>query len=299
MAFEEIYNAENANYFSGIAEGETTFNLAEEREREFKATLSSVYRLIGQSPPDNLFSAETASMSPGIGASSTTVSWETLPNGRGHLTIEDPPHDDTGDGHLTPPTTGAYDLRRVEIVVSTDTLEWTVTLGTVSGSNLGNFQTPGPLIDIYVDLNGQPNVGTLTLLPGRGASARPSDAWEYAFCLWGSQAQFYRTRGPENYELTDTLPLVIEGNQIHFSTPRTWLRGNPQRWGYQSLVMSYDPQSKESEARPLVTPEMTVAHRLPIYDLIDPLDIAQGPLLTSIEEGTRTGIPFVRLPSGK
>src|SRR5262249_12585985 len=156
----------------------TTFNLSDEREREFKATLSSVYRLIGQSPPDNLFSTESVVNVPGVRASSTTVQWETMPDGRAHLLIEDPPNDDTGDGHLVPPALGAYDLLRLEILVSSDTLDWTVTLGAIKGSNLGNYQTPGPLIDIYVDLNGQPNVGTVTLLPGRGASVAPADAWE-------------------------------------------------------------------------------------------------------------------------
>ena len=33
-----------------------------------------------------------------------------------------------------------------------------------------------PLIDIYVDLNGQPGLGTVTLLPGRNLTAAPSDA---------------------------------------------------------------------------------------------------------------------------
>jgi hypothetical protein len=60
--------------------------------------------------------------------------------------------------------------------------------------------------------------------------------------------------------------------------------------------MSYDPKSLESQARPLITPEMTVAHRLPIFDLMDPLEIPQNQLLTALEEGKRTDIPFVRLP---
>jgi hypothetical protein len=183
----------------------------------------------------------------------------------------------------------------VEIVVSSETLDWTVTLGSLSGSSLGNFQTPGPLIDLYVDLNGQPNVGTTSFLPGRGAFTPPADAWEYALVLWGTQAQIYRTRGADAYDMTDTIPLTFEPNKIHFSVPRTWLRGSPQHWGYQAFVMSYDPKSVENDVRPLSTPDALVAHRLPIYDLIDPLDIPQAPLLTSIEEGKRNDIPFVRV----
>jgi hypothetical protein len=298
MAFEEIYNAENANYFSGITEGETTFTLAEDREREFKATLSSVYRLIGQAPPDNLFSAEGAISVPGFRGSSTTLKWETFPDG-GRLTIEDAMKDDNGDGQLKDPLgtqapLGVYDLRRVEVRVSTESLDWTIMLGSINGG-LGNFQIPGPLIDIYVDLNGQPGVGTLPFLPGRGVSAASSDAWEYAFSLWGSQVQFYRTRGPDTYDLSDTVPLTIEGNRIKFSVPRAWLRGNPQRWGYQVAVMSYDPKSLESDVRPLITPDAVVARRVPIYDLIDPLDMLQAQVLTDIEQGKRNDLSFVRL----
>jgi hypothetical protein len=299
MTFEEMYNAENANYFSGLSENPTTQATMEEREREFKATLSSVYRLMGQTPPDDLFAEVASANAPGVSASSTTVAWETLPDGRGHLTIEDAANDDHGDGHLIDPAgskaiPGTYDLRRLEIWVSSDTLDWAVTLGAITGSSLGNFQNPGPLVDIYVDLNGQPNVGTVALLPGRGAVASASDAWEYAFCLWGSQAKLYRTRGSDTYDLTDTVPLTFENNVVHFSLPRSTIRGNPQRWGYQTLVMVYDPKSVENDPRPLISPEMLVAHRLPIYDLIDPLDQPQVQLLSDIEEGKRNDIPFVR-----
>jgi len=298
MAFEELHNAENANYFSGMTEGESTFTLAEEREREFKATLSSVFRLIGQSPPDNLFDAEAISPQ-GYQASSTTFTWETHPDGRGHLTIVDPSNDADGDGRLVDPSgdsavPGRYDLQRLEVRVTPETLDWTVTLGALIGSTLGNFENTGPLIDLYVDVNGQPNVGTVSFFRGRGAAARPTDAWEYGFSLWGTQAHFYRTRGAEAYDLAESVPLVIEANRVRFSVPRTWLRGNPRRWGYQALVMAYDPQSLENDVRPLVLPDMTAARRLPIYDLIDPLDIPQGPLLLGLEEGTRSGVPFLR-----
>ena len=301
MAFEEMYNAENANYFSGISENPTTAATTEEREREFKATLSSVYRLMGQTPPDDLFSAESSLVLPDFKASSTTITWETLPDGRGHLSIVDPPNDDHGDGHLMDPAgpkaiPGTYDLRRIDVLVSSDTLDWAITLGTVTASSLGNFQIPGPLIDVYVDLNGQPNVGTLSLLPGRGATAGAVDAWEYALCLWGTQVQIYRTRGV-SYEMSESIQLTIDGNRVRFSIPREWMRGNPKRWGYQSLVMVYDPKSLENDPRPLVTPDMLVSHRLPIFDLIDPLETPQAQLLTDIEEGKRNDIPFVRLPA--
>src|SRR5262249_10271692 len=156
MVFEEMYNAENANFFSGLSENPTAAASTEDREREFKATLSSVYRLMGQPPPDDLFNTEDTSGLPEVSISSTTINWESSPNGTGRLTITDASNDDNGDGHLvypggSTPGTGQYDLRRLEVQVSSETLDWVVTLGTITQSSLGNYQNAGPLIDIYVD----------------------------------------------------------------------------------------------------------------------------------------------------
>jgi hypothetical protein len=304
MAFEELFNAENANFFSGMTEGETTFTASEDREREFKATLSSVFRLIGQAPPDNLFASEGSLPMFALGLSSTTVSGTTLPDNRRQVLIQDAPGDDHGDGQLNLAAApagrpGVYDLQAVEVIASSETLDWTITLGALDGASLGNYQKAGPLIDIYIDLNAQSGVGTLPFLPGRSAVAGGTDAWEYALALWGSQGQFYRTRGSESSELAESVPLSFQGNRVRFSIPRGWLRGNPLRWGYQVLVMSYDPKSLESEARPLMTPDMAVAHRLPIFDLIDPFDLPQAQLLTDIEAGKRNDIPFVRVSGAK
>jgi len=58
MAFEGFMTLKTANYFSGISENPTTAATTEEREREFKATLSSVYRLMGQTLP-MIYSAQS------------------------------------------------------------------------------------------------------------------------------------------------------------------------------------------------------------------------------------------------
>jgi hypothetical protein len=305
MAFEEIFNAENANFFLGIADP-TTSAQAEARQREFQATLSSVFRLIGQDPPENLFSTEVVTAtSDNRGLSSvTTATWQPLAGGQGRLLIEDPAGDDKGDGQLLPPSgtqsaSGTYDLRRLEVVSDPDTLQWTLTLGGISGAKLGNSQTGGPLVDIYIDLNGASSVGTTTFLPNRGAAVAAADAWEYAIVLWRSEAQFYRTRGTETYEMTDTVPITVENNQVRFSLPRDWMRGNPQRWGYQTLVMAYDQTSPEKSPRPALSPEMAAAKRLPIFDVIDPSEMTQTQLLTQVEEGRRTDIPFIRTSASR
>jgi hypothetical protein len=302
MAFEEMYTAENANYFSGITNDQTP--AAEERERDFKATLAAVYRLMEKPPPDDLFSEEAPSPTPTSASAKGGIveaTWETLPDGRGHLSLPDPANDDHGDGTLVypaggPTAPGSYDLRSLDVWVASDTLDWGISLGTTP--ILGNAQATGPLIDVYVDLNGQPNVGTLSLLPGRVLTAASRDAWEYAICLWGNKAQLYQTRGNESYEMVGTFPITIDGDTLHVKMPRSWMRGNPQRWGYQVLMMAYDPKSPANEAHPLM-PATNVANPVPVYDLLDPPDLPQAQLLSEVEQGLRGDVPFIRLRANR
>jgi len=296
VAFEEIYTAENSNFFISIGNESMPANLVEDRDHEFRATLSSVYRLIGQPPPDDLFSAPEAGDV--VHASSTTLLVETLPDGTDHVRIEDAAGDDHGNGHLPDPpgvhAPGSYDLRFLDVLVSTGALQWTLGMGALNNPPLGSSHNSGPLIDIYVDLNHQANAGTPTLLPGRGLSIDPADAWEYALCLRGNTALLYRTQGSGTYEVSGTFPLVFEGSMIHINLPPDTMRGSPKRWGYQVLVMDYDQRSPEADPRPL-HPGGSKAP--PVYDFIDPLDITQAQLLTDIAAGSRDDVPFIRARS--
>ena len=59
---------------------------------------------------------------------------------------------------------------------------------------LATMGAPGkPLVDIYIDLNGIANLGTVPLVPGRGPTASAADAWEYALSIYGASARLYRT----------------------------------------------------------------------------------------------------------
>jgi len=293
-AYEEMFTAENANYFASI--GSETPGAAD-REHEFKASLAAVYRLAGKPPPEDLFSSYGGAQ-PAVLASSTTVTAETLPDGREHVVIEDASGDYHGDGQLPDPPggrpPGIYDLRRLEVLASSQTLEWIITLASSAAPSLGEPHTAGPLIDIYVDLNGQPYVGTPVLLAGRGLSAAPADAWEYALSLNGTAAWLYRTQSGGTYEAAGTFSLVFEGNNIHITLPREIMRGSPRRWGYQVLTMAYDQRSPQENAVPLQAGKPG-SHTPPVYDLIDPLDMPQSQLLADIEEGRRSDIPFIRV----
>jgi hypothetical protein len=257
VAFEEIYGAQSSNYFSVFGSTTVSPALVEERQHEFQATLLAVYRVINQSPPEDLFG--TSQIAPAMGAhsSSTTVRAESLPDGREHIVIEDA----TGD----PLVPGGSDVKSLDVWASSDSLHWVVALSTV----------PPSAIDIYVDLNGQPNVGTPTFLTGRPFGPSPRDAWEYAISISGSVAVLFRTAGAGTYEPVQTFPMVVEGSHYHVTIPRVMMRGNPRRWGYQVLVMNNGVLS----------------------DFIDPLEISQKDLWQDLSAGKRNDIPFIRVRS--
>lgn len=255
LAFEEIYNAQNSNYFASIGNTAQSPALAEDREHEFQATLLGVYRIIGQPPPEDLFNSSAAGLPAAARASSTTVSAESFPDGREHVLIQDA----VGDA-LIP---GGPDLESLEVWAATDSITWTVTLATM---------TPA-VIDIYIDLNHQPNAGTPSFLPGRHFVTSPLDAWEYAISLSGPVATLYQTQGMGTYGVAQTFPIVMEGARFQVTIPREMMRGSPKRWGYQVLVMSGTTLS----------------------DFIDPLEISQKDLWQDLSSGKRNDIPFVRV----
>ncbi len=160
---------------------------------------------------------------------------------------------------------GGPDLKSLDVAASTETIRWTVTLAS----------TVTAVMDIYVDLNGQPNAGTPTFLQGRPYGTAPSDAWEYALSFSGQTATLYRTQGSGSYGTVQTFPVIVQGNSYQVTMPRDVMRGSPKRWGYQVLVMSGSTLS----------------------DFIDPVEISQKDLWQDLTSGERSDIPFVRVRS--
>lgn len=270
MAYEEMFMAESAGYFSTIGNPALPAASIEDREREFKASLSSVYKLIGQNPPDSLFQATAApSETSGTTASAARVSAEMLADKRERVVIEDPSNDVRLNAGM------GFDLRRVEILSGPENVDITATLGAPSHA----------LIDIYIDQNRTPEVGTSSLLPMRsGLNASAEDAWEYALTISSAQATLFRTQAGGTYETAGTFPVTVNGPSFAVSVPRSQLRGNPSRWGYQVLALPETPLAKGL---------------FPIYDLLDPHGSTQTAFFETFEAGVRSDVPFVRVPSKK
>jgi len=263
-AFDEIYSAQNSNYFVSMGNTAESPALVEERQHDFQATLLAAYRLIGQPPPDDLFQPTSTGEAVTMHPSSTTIKAEVLHDGREHVLIEDA----VGDAIGGP---GAPDLVSLEVWSSTTSVSWTVTLATTT--------TTPVFVDIYVDLNGQPNVGTPVMLAGREFTTSPIDAWEYAIAIAGQSATLYRTQGMGTYAVVQTFPVVLEGASLRVEIPADIMRGSPRRWGYQVLVMK------------------GAATKASVTDFIDPLDISQKDLWQDLSTGKRTDIPFIRVRS--
>jgi hypothetical protein len=262
-AFSEIYGAQNSNYFLSAGNAEQSPGLVEERQHEFQATLSAAYHLIGQPPPDDLFQSTTMPDAAAGHASTTLTHAEVLTDGREHVQIQDA----LGDAMGGP---SAPDLQSLDVWVSSDNTHWVVTLATM---------TPA-FVDIYIDLNGQPNAGTPSFLPGRGFGTSPIDAWEYAIAFSGQIATLYRTQGLGTYGVVQTFPVIVQGNSLHVTIPAQIMHGSPRRWGYQVLVMTGTPGGK-----------MTIS------DFLDPLEISQKDLWQDLSTGKRSDIPFIRIRS--
>ncbi len=211
MAYEEYFQAANAGYFSAIGNASLPAATSEDREREFKATLASIYKIIGQNPPDNLFETVTPVSSSPSSLAST--------NG---IVFEDPVGDDRG--HAGP----AFDLKRLGVVSSTSSLTLTVLFAA----------TGEPRVDIYIDLNQMADAGTTTMLPGVGLGASGTDAWEFAVRLSSASATLFRTQPGGTFEPAGMFPVTMKESALTVSLPREVLRGSPTRWGYQVLTLS-------------------------------------------------------------
>lgn len=253
-AFSEIYSVQNSNFFAAAGNAALSPALVEDRAHEFQASLTAIYRMIGQPVPDDLFSTREQ-LPVAIKSTSTTVEAVPLADSGEQLLVRE----SVGDS-LMP---GGDDIVALLVQSSSDTLRWVVTLATASAS---------PTVDIYVDLNGQPNVGTTAFLTGRPLAAAPKDAWEYAIAIGGPTATLHRTQGAGQYGILDTFPVRQNGASLEIVMHPSPIRGRISRWGYQVLAGSGV-----------------------LSDFIDPPEATQKDIMDEYAAGNRHDLPFVRI----
>ena len=120
---------------------------------------------------------------------------------------------------------------------------------------------PRPVYEIYVDFNHVLGAGRVPLLEGRGAVVLARDAWELALSIVGADARLYRARGAGEPEETGSFKAewASDRGEVIVSVPRSFLRGNPARWGWAVVALAEDPaRSNRHPAASLVAPDGTI-----------------------------------------
>lgn len=120
---------------------------------------------------------------------------------------------------------------------------------------------PRPVYELYIDFNRVLGAGRMPLLDGRGAVVPARDAWEMALSIVGDEARLYRARGAgEPEEIASFKPQwLADRGEVGVSVPRSFLRGNPARWGWAVAALAEDPaRPGRRPAASLVGPDGTI-----------------------------------------
>jgi hypothetical protein len=147
---------------------------------------------------------------------------------------------------------------------------------------------PRPIYELYVDFNRVLGAGRVPLLEGRGAVVPARDAWELALSIVGDEARLYRARGSGEPEETATFKTqwFSDRGEVVVSVPRSFMRGNPARWGWSVVALAEDPaRPGRHPAASLVGPDGTI-----ILGALAPADM-QKPILSR----ANSRIPAARL----
>jgi hypothetical protein len=229
-ALEEMYSAEGGEFLFAL--GQNKF-ISVVSERSFLATVANVYRLCGVQIPNGLSSwftnARWKKTEPSAGSGEQGPFYV---DGTDSMTWNDPVADEGGERKLIYPVgkypPGAFDLRGVRVSWDDSDVKFSVILGAMAdpGANLVL-----PLVDIYVDVNKLSGAGAQDVIPGRrGGSISREAAWEYALALSPMGAVLYQGVPGGAPRTVQPTSVVVDGNQLTVSLPRTALRGNPKQW---------------------------------------------------------------------
>lgn len=138
-------------------------------------------------------------------------------------------------------------------------------------------EKPRPLYEVYVDFNHVLGAGSVPMLEGRGAVVPARDAWELALSVVGDEARLYRARGAGEPDETATFKAqwYADRGEAVVSVPRSYLRGNPARWGWTVVALAEDPAREgRRPAASLVGPDGRI-----LLGALAPADL-QKPILS-------------------
>lgn len=119
---------------------------------------------------------------------------------------------------------------------------------------------PRPIYEIYTDFNRVLGAGRVPMLEGRGAIVLARDAWELALSISGEEARLFRARGGEPEEVAVfKAQWRSDRGEVSVNVPRSFMRGNPARWGWAVVALAEDPaRPGRRPAASLVSPDGTI-----------------------------------------
>lgn len=211
-------------------------------DQEFRAALLRVFKLAGESAPRELLrplaSAELSVVS------STEAETSPVRSGPNWVTFLDPEQDAVPLPEV-PQVPAPWELKGFKVEWDEQSM-----LLSLYAAGLKRPAQPGPLlegllIDVYIDQNHLLGSGSRAMLPGRGGSLDPRDAWEYALTVSGEGAQLYKARRQGSPARGAGLQPIIDFStgEITLRLDRATLRGNPRFWGYLVVSMAAEPGS--------------------------------------------------------
>ncbi len=191
-----------------------------------------------------------------------SVAGEAQSQGRVLFSFEDPKEDDRGMGHYIYPVplqsskVGIFDLTRFQVLDRGERVELVfdfrrpVDFETIDGQTFAKGYAY-QLIDVYIDKDRRAGSGLNEALPGRNLEFRADEAWDKAIVI---------TPGP-SHEIRDAIDSQSDLRQfwlkrkdiyvpndvyagsfrITAHVPKSEIGEPHPEWGWQVLVMGYDP----------------------------------------------------------
>ncbi len=319
FALREIYNAQSSRYFYYFGNDHDSGHDTD-LKRKFLATLTQVYRLMGQPVPSAIRQGFSASV---LSAQSHDKNRTIFKKTGNALSWKDAVKDDRGPGHFFYPTgkeylPGSWDLCGFHVVPHAAGVWFEFDMGSLSNTWNAPHGFSFPLIDVYIDINRLSGAGAENLLPGRPGLVEAQNAWEYALTVDGWGADLYQYHLQSREKKIASFPVkIVSPSRFQVRVPGDYLRGEAASWGFGVVVMGNLPpdqvfaQTKTPDLKkftgriPMPVAEEAgpfqfggakpAKHQAPPFmDLLVPVGQDQSHVLSVYEQERAVVIPFVR-----
>jgi hypothetical protein len=94
-------------------------------------------------------------------------------------------------------------------------------------------------IDFYIDLNGISGIGGSSFIHGVSGFLAADSGWEYALRIYRDKAVLYKHSVDGAAIISN---FIVNDNSV--SIPTKYIRGNPDKWGLQAIVVSENANEK-------------------------------------------------------